>query len=467
MTLSLDAIIVTMNFIFTSSLQVALNIFARGGGGGSGGGGASAVLILAGYAVMSQIAKPIRKRLPRKAALAVTATIASVLSILVLILTIVIAVAGSRSGLIWAAGAELIFGIWFGWTSRMFNLWDKMSAKFKKADQDLAKAGWNEEELKQITKDTFLRYQRDWSERKDSSFQEYMTTSYTHHATLMVQALKELQRFNTVNNPEIIKMDTVEVVDDTDDSKDQFSMLIEAKANDILLDETGKQLYVDNNSFIERWDFVRGNNSWLLAGIRQSTESVKDLEISLKQFAENSSMFYSLDMGWLFIPSRGQLFRNGQNSFGKSDINNHVIGLYNNHLVQMYTYKRAENNASTSGFLVGQISLPKSYGGIIIEAKKSFIERKLAHYPDDYKQYQLEWPDFNDRYDVYATDQSRLATFELLNPGFMAFFYDNFKDVAIEVVDNIVYFYSIKIGSRDDYDRLLQLLVRAFKELKL
>ena len=222
MTLSLDAIIVTMNFIFTSSLQVALNIFARGGGGGSGGGGASAVLILAGYAVMSQIAKPIRKRLPRKAALAVTATIASVLSILVLILTIVIAVAGSRSGLIWAAGAELIFGIWFGWTSRMFNLWDKMSAKFKKADQDLAKAGWNEEELKQITKDTFLRYQRDWSERKDSSFQEYMTTSYTHHATLMVQALKELQRFNTVNNPEIIKMDTVEVIDDTDDSKDQF-----------------------------------------------------------------------------------------------------------------------------------------------------------------------------------------------------------------------------------------------------
>ena len=153
----------------------------------------------------------------------------------------------------------------------MFNFWDKMSAKFKKADQDLAKAGWNEEELKQITKDTFLRYQRDWSERKDSSFQEYMTTSYTHHATLMVQALKELQRFNTVNNPEIIKMDTVEVVDDTDDSKDQFSMLIEAKANDILLDETGKQLYVDNNSFIERWDFVRGNNSWLLAGIRQST----------------------------------------------------------------------------------------------------------------------------------------------------------------------------------------------------
>ena len=49
----------------------------------------------------------------------------------------------------------------------------------------------------------------------------------------------------------------------------------------------------------------------------------------------------------------------------------------------------------------------------------------------------------------------------------MAFFYDNFRDVAIEVVDNIVYFYSIKIGSRDDYDRLLQLLVKAFKELKL
>ena len=447
----------------TFALAHILTYFAAAGGGGSSSGGDGSGFIGAiSYFIMYYVAKLFKKLLPRPAAMTVTIIIAITFSLLIFIVTI-----ASHSGFGWYIGISLIAGVWIGWSAQMFSFWDKARKRLKKADADLAKAGWDEAKLQQLASQTFMRYQHDWSVRDSSHFAEYMTPHYAAHATLMVQALAELHRYDVMNELQIIKIDTSAVVDSSDDSQDYFSVFIEAKARDVLMDETQKQLFVNKKPFIEEWTFQRSDNTWLLANIRQTTEAPQFREQDMQQFAEQNNLFYSLDMGWLFIPARGELFNNGKYSFGYSDINNHIIGLWGKNLVQIYTYVRAENQSNQNGksFLVGQIHVPKEYGGILIERKKGIFKRLFA--PKGYQKYEFEWPDFNKRYQVYATDRSRLATFELLNPGFMAFLFDNFNDINIEVIDNIIYFYAQKVSARSDYEKLLELLTKAHKELRM
>lgn len=150
--------------------------------------------------------------------------------------------------------------------------------------------------------------------------------------------------------------------------------------------------------------------------------------------------------------------------------------MYHEYLVQLYTYTpllSSSNNVGNS--LVAQINLPQSYGGIYIapiqkgiinKAINSFKSRTLLN--ADYQKYTFEWLDFNNRYQVFATDAGRLATFELLNPGFMAYLYDSDPAVTIEVTDNIVYLYkdsrAVQVA---DYEKMMTILNTAFRELRL
>lgn len=175
-------------------------------------------------------------------------------------------------------------------------------------------------------------------------------------------------------------------------------------------------------------------------------------------------MFYSLDWGWLLLPQRGQLFGNA--SFKNSDVNNHVIGEWNGHIVQLYTFIPAKSNAEN--YLVAQIALPKSYGGIIIKRNKG--RQWFSHAPRGYQTVSMEWPDFNKRYTVYATDVDQVTSFELLNPKFMADLYDKELPFNIEVVDNVVYMYApttkmLISGSQQRYAAALDVLQAAYKEL--
>jgi hypothetical protein len=175
-------------------------------------------------------------------------------------------------------------------------------------------------------------------------------------------------------------------------------------------------------------------------------------------FAQENGMFYSLDWGWLLLPKRGQLF--SKSSFVNSDINNHVIGQWNGIIVQLYTYR--PNKQTNVNYQIAQITLPKSYGGILIKRKGL-----LNFAPSGYQKVSYEWPDFNKRYAVFATDADKVTSFELLNPKFMADLYDRDLKVEIEVVDNIVYLYS-KVGLQENhYPDMLEILRQAFRELKL
>lgn len=438
-----------------------------GGGSGGSGGGIGALILIAGFIIGFIVAKTIQKIFPRKTE--------KLIAGLVFISTSLVG--------IWIASSSFFFeflmlvflvGLWMGWGAIFSKAVEKARQAAEKTKQTLSRAAkidknWEYTTLVDLTNKTFMAYQADWSNSNKESIKTYTTTEYAEHAGLMLRLLDELGRQNQIKNPKIIRQKIIRANDDTDNSKDSFTVDIYASAEDKLINRSsGDILYADNNMFHEYWTFVRQANQWLLSGISQATARLNSRNSSLKELAKANQMHYSLDMGWLFLPANGVLFKGGR--FGRSDINNHVIGLHNNHLIQLYTY----SDPTTFNALIAQITLPKSYGGILVRRRGGLLaDLKTPKPPKNYAEYHLEWPDFEKLYRTYATDADRLATFELLNPKFMAYLYDTDPRVSIEVADNTVYLYKqISSGSKysvkpDEYKILLNILNMALKELKL
>lgn len=454
-----------------AALNFMLFYLARSGGGGSGGssGGGGSIIALIGYFPSYYSGKLVKRLLPRRAELIVSATSATIISIVLLILGALI-----HGGFFFMI--LIVAGVWLGWQAAFFGTWDRIKTRSKQTTQVINQAAvldsaWDKTSLIQQATATFMAYQRDWSSFNLANIQTYTTNQYAMHAALMLRALQEMHRSNSMSNIQINGSEIVAAYDSPDNSKDTFQIAFEATSDDNLIDTRPNQvIFTDKSSFIEYWTFVRNGSQWLLDRIDQSTANLLSLDKSVEQFAQTHGMYYSLDMGWLFLPNDGVLFKGGQ--FGKSDINNHAIGIHNQHLVQLYTY------TPTSGYniLVGQINLPKSYGGILIRRKTGFFAKwKPPKAPSNYQKYTLEWPDFHTRYSVHATDRDRLATFELLNPGFMAYLYDTDPGVSIEVADNIVYLYKlIPVATKElstmsatNYEVLFAILDKAFRELQL
>lgn len=456
-----------------------LEILARSGGGGSsggsGGGGGEAIALL-GYFPSYYLGKLIKKLLPRDIELVVSIATASLVTVVLLTIGAVI------SGASFLFMALVVAGVWAGWYAAFFSLWDKLKKRAEKTKVVIDTAAqldstWNIDGLKDHARRTFLTYQQDWASFNLQNITTYTTQRYAKHAGLMLRTLKEMHRTNTMADVEILQLEITEARDSQDNADDYFRVAFEAKAKDTLIDtQTGATLFSDTSTFTEYWTFVRNNNTWLLDRIEQATASVLSSDATIEAFATKNAMYYSPDMGWLFLPNRGVLFSGGK--FGTSDINNHVVGLYNQNLVQLYTYQpnRLKSNSSRSNtynVVVAQINLPKSYEGILIRRKTGFFNSwRLPTAPRNYTEYRLEWPDFHERYTVHATNQDRLATFELLNPGFMAYLYDTDSGVSIEVADNVVYLYKpLAAGNRpaaqQQYGVFMEILNRAFKELRL
>ena len=463
---------------------------ARGGGGGSGGGGGGGAgaggssgggsggsgggwggFLIVGYFVGHGIAGAVRKLWADNLAKPIGVIVISLLSLTMLVLSISMWPKSGQIGLLLAGN---VVSLWFGWLVGYAGLVGKLSGRIKQARSDMAVASvhdqvWDTERLTQYTRDVFARFQADWSQFNVDSMATYTTPAYYEHMRLVLRALYEMRRQNDVRAPHIIDIQPVDAHDDIDNTKDSFAMLITAQADDCLVDmKSNSVLFEDGSEFTETWRFVRSGDTWLLAGIDQSTASELMRRGDIMEFATTHSMYYSLDWGWLLLPSRGVLFAGGK--FGTSDVNNHVIGMTGTILTQLYTYVPTADGGVN--YVIGQINLPRSYDNIIVQAKRKKFD--LAASVGDwlgqtivrrgYKKYTFEWQDFNDRYDVYATDVDRLATFELLNPQFMAKLYDLNAEVSIEVVDSIVYFYTT---ARVDYEQMMTILQYAYKELRL
>jgi hypothetical protein len=437
-----------------ANLPPLSHIIARGGGGGSGGGGGGGGggIAMLGYFPAYYSTQWLNKHADRGVAIIGGSFVG-------LLIAVLFGFLGIGVGIIVGIGA--IIGVYSGINS----LHSRLLRRSKTAKQQLSFAAnndpmWQETELQARVQAVFTDFQNDWSSFNLEHMRSYTTPRYYGHMELMLSAMYQMGRRNEVASPTILSTQVVNIDDQVQNDQDNFDIYIQAKANDSLLDTSqNKTIYTDKNSFEELWHFVRQDNTWLLDGISQATANALLKSVQMQAFAQKNGMYYSLDMGWLLLPQRGQLFSKA--SFKNSDVNNHVIGNWGGRIVQLYTYIPAKNNAQN--YLIGQLALPKSYGGIIIKRRTrlSFFTRPWH----GYQKISFEWPDFNKRFDVYATDADKVTSFELLNPAFMADLYDRNLQVNIEVVDNVVYLYSGITKAENRYADMLDVLKKAYKEL--
>jgi len=433
-----------------------LTLFGRSGGGGSSsGGGGESILVLLGYVPMHFFGAIFRRVMPLWLASLIGWSV-SVIYAGVWILS------GTSFGVFIAVAA--IVGMGAG----LYNWFDKIAklSSIAKKKQVLALAkdsSWDMTLLNKQTSDIFNKYQTDWSNNDSAAMQAYLTPYYLYHNQLMVLAIKQLGRKNLISNPTITKLDLVDLIDSDDNIRDSFTMLVSARAVDELYDsKTNNLIFSDKRPFKEYWRFIRNNkSSWLLDGITQNTEEISLRNNVIANFAKSHNYCYSADWGWLLLPGRGQLFGSGK--FGTSDINNHVIGVYNNTLIQLYNYVPNPKKYSDN-YIIAQVALPKSYGNIIVRKKRNNPFSSIK----GLTRITLEWGDFNKRYEVWASDMERVTSFELLNPSFMVKLQELPFEVNIEVVDNIVYLYSAKTEALSKtYETMLAILYQAFKEMRM
>lgn len=449
------------------TIFVALELFARAGGGGSGGGGSSGgggdgivFLALVGYVPTHGLGAFLRRKLPSESGAA--SLLAHVITWPLSIIWAIACFAMFGSGFF---GSIVALGAIIGAPAGLFNWFSEVLKQSADVKRRLKRAAandlmWDETQLVDFAKQTFMRYQYDWSRQDTESMKQYMTEDYHYHASLFIYTLQLMQRTNTVEDIVIDEAVVVQVHDDQNDANDRVTIGITARAKDTLINTAANTaIFTDSNSFTEYWTFARSGSTWLLADIGQATADMAAYNNELAAFAAQNNYCYSVDMGWLFIPERGQLF--GQAKFGVSDINNHAVGLYKESLlVQLYTYA-AFNGARPR--VIAQVNVLKTYGNIIVHRKRSSSINTRG-----LERIETEWIQFNQQYEVYASNAEQATSFELLNPTYMEQLAALPFAVTIEVVDNVIYLYTDERGTDvATYGIMLDLVHKAFKELRL
>jgi hypothetical protein len=330
--------------------------------------------------------------------------------------------------------------------------------KTKMTPQQPTSVDWPTPETANAVNDTFYAFQKDWAELNPEAMQDYLTIGYFYNVNLMLLALKAAGRRNDMEG--VALLNAVPIAVDLADEQGWATMLIRVtgQARDSLVEQaTGDVYYTDTEPFSEYWYFVLDGSKWRLDNIRQTTEAENVLHPAIQNFALEHKYFYSGEWGWLLLPTKGQLFDRA--NFTVSAVNDHVIGLYKTSIIEFYTYLPNKNGAES--YTVAQAFLPKSYGDIIVRRKQGILSAK----PRGLNKIEMEWPDFNKKYDVFATDVEQVTSFELLNPVFMEKVEALPFPLSIEVVDNVVYLYTQQ--ALDDYAPMLDILYRAFQEMKM
>lgn len=457
-----------MDHLFSLLGNIPLDDFARAGGGGSssGGGGSSSggsgggdsIFFILGYFPMHGVGAVLAKLAKKSVAIAIVANIIG-WSVALVYAWFWTSIMGSLGFFIGIAALIGIAAGLYGWFGKI-----KQSSLIKGRLQSAAAqdSAWDEAKLTEYAKAIFLRYQQDWSKLDAEAMKAYLTPNYQYHAALLVYVLQTMGRQDLMEDVAITEALITNATDEADNAQDRFTIGIQAHARDKLLEtKTGEVLFTDTSSFSEFWHFVRSDKTWLLDGITQSTENLLSVNADLVNLARTHNYRYSQDMGWLFIPKRGQLFDGAK--FGRSDINNHIVGMYDGRLlIQVYSYVK-DPRADTKPYVIAQVNVPREYGNIVVRRKK-MLQMGIR----GLERVETEWTKFNNKYEVFASGYEQATSFELLNPTYMEQLEALPFDVSIEVVDNVVYLYTDERGSDlATYETMLDLLDKAFKEMLL
>lgn len=447
-----------------SSLYAPLEQFARGGGGGSGGGGGGGGglegVAAIGYFTMHFVGSVLRRVFEKNESLRLPLHIVG---------WVIAAAAAVFWVIVWPGWGILVaIGGFFGMPSGLYNWLSKIkTSKFLKGKLQKAAItdqAWNEQNLVSHAKAVFIKYQQDWSNFDYNSISNYTTPAYSYKSTLLLRILSDMKRKNIMSQVNIKQATLTNIDDSTDNSQDQFQIGIAAQAKDELISTMDpvqqKVLYTSTSEFVEYWTFQRSGDTWKLADISQATANQSSVNPLLMDFAHNNGYVYSPDMGWLFIPERGQLFKGSK--FGVSDINNHIAGVYHGTVIQMYSYIKNPNN-QTKPYVIAQLNVPKNYGNIVVRRNK-LLQLDIW----GLQKVETEWTKFNKKYEVYATAPEQVTSFELLNPTFMEKLEALPFEVNIEVVDNVIYLYAPESSTDiQAFSTMLDVMHKAFEELRI
>ncbi len=430
-----------------------------GGGGGSGGGGGGIIALAAiGYIPMSWFG-----RLFRKVQLVLLGSF--VLWPIACIACIVLIYLSPLYGGIIGVGALIGTGAGlYGWFGKAVQF-----SKRPRQDMQLAAAtdpGWDQTTVLAKTAKIFMDYQADWSTGNLASIKTYTSEYYYGHISLMIEALQLAKRSNPMSDVVIKNQSVFGMYNPEGPDSDTVTVGFESSAHDTLIDtQSGETLYTDRSTFIEYWTFLRRGNEWILDHINQETEDASSIRTTLQSFAAENRYYYSPDWGWLLLPRRGQLF--GRGKFGVSDINNHIIGHYEDALVQLYTYQPnpSADSAAREYYLIAQMYTVSSYGSIVVRRKKMLSG--LFGAPKGLSKIEMEWTQFNAQYEVYASSAEGASSFELLEPTYMEKLAALPFEVNIEVVDNVVYLYSKERSiNSSHYPQMMEILHEAYRHMK-
>jgi len=313
-----------------------------------------------------------------------------------------------------------------------------------------------EKKLATDAKDTFMKFQKYWSDFDIKSIKEIVSDEYFKKMTLELTILNNYQRQNIMEDTKISNA----FIFKQNDYNAGFAIYFVASAKDRLVDvKAGKDLFVDNSVFSETWHFTKAGSGYVLGGIDQSTADASKFDSGIADFAKSNGFYYDPDFGWLMMPTRGAIF--GPAGFGQADINNHVVGYYKDVVVEFYSYE-PRAGAGIKAMTVAQAILPKRYDDILV-TEKSWYRFKPKR--SGLTKINTESNAFNKKFAVWAARPDRATSFELLAPNFMERIYGLDFEINIEVVDNVLYLYSP--GTDSNYQEMLGVLSWAFEEMKL
>ncbi|MDO8599063.1 MAG: DUF3137 domain-containing protein, partial [bacterium] len=114
---------------------------------------------------------------------------------------------------------------------------------------------------------------------------------------------------------------------------------------------------------------------------------------------------------------------------------------------------------SRGNYVFAQAILPKAYDDILVRRR-----RMLRYAHRGMHEVTTESTEFNRAFSVYAHDMDRVNSLELLTPDFILTLADLPYEVNIEVVGQVIYFYTQ--DRRASYDQLLDIIRRAFDAMK-
>lgn len=139
-------------------------------------------------------------------------------------------------------------------------------------------SAWKYEDISKTVRDAFYSIQNAWTNMDMSTSSKYMSYElYTEFQTKLNWMAYRHER-NILEKIKLIDALPVSVHDDPDNSHDHVWFYIKGKMVDYTVN-TETQSRIDgstlNTSFVEYWQFVRQNDSWVLNKILQKDESYK------------------------------------------------------------------------------------------------------------------------------------------------------------------------------------------------